>query len=73
MTFVVEELAKRRRNSTVPAVAFCALRQRGGDRRLDLRRLELERDDAARRLGHEPRVQRVAEPLEALDEARAGA
>jgi membrane associated rhomboid family serine protease len=25
VTFVVEELAKRRRNSTVPAVAFCAL------------------------------------------------
>ena len=73
VTFVIEELGRRRGNTTVARGRVLRARQRRGDRRLDLRRLRLEADHAARRLGHEPRVQRVGQPLEALDEARAGA
>ena len=52
--------------------AFCAVlgdRRRGGIGRARL----LERSDAAGRFRDAVRVQRVAEPLEAVDEARAGA
>ena len=53
----------------VPAVAFCAVCRSARSSRRSLR----VRFAAARRLRDEVRVQRVAEPLEALDQPRAGA
>ena len=74
-TFVVEELGKRRRSSTVPAIAACVLIGAGAVA-WSIATVDLVQDDfadAARRLRHPIGVQHVGEPLEAVDEARAGA
>ena len=73
VTYVVEELAQRRRKSTSLAVAFCAVLGVASAWPRSLVSTISSVADAARRRRDAVRVQRVGEPLQAVHEARAGA